>query len=112
MVLVTTYLGVRFGINSLNPLWFITPKQQTLYIDTNILKAGNFKSLSGQLQNNTVKGALLITVNPVIIKKQPHLHETSFPNILHYGNGRTIKNDQLFTNPVLLRIIVDVPKIE
>ena len=39
------------------------------------------------------------------------MHETSFPNILHHGHGKPIKDDQLFTNPFLLRIIVDVPKI-
>ena len=31
------------------------------------LTAGDYRSASGQLQNNTVNGASLITINPVII---------------------------------------------
>ena len=29
--------------------------------------AGSYKSASGQLQNNSVNGAMLITINPVMI---------------------------------------------
>ena len=31
-----------------------------------MLAAGNYKSTSGQLQNNSVNGAMLITINRVI----------------------------------------------
>ena len=51
--------------------WLITPNQQTLFIET-ILTVSNYKSASeqlqnsGQLQNNTVNGAMSITLNRVI----------------------------------------------
>ena len=46
----------------------MTPNQQTLCIETNIfLIAGNYKSASGQLQNNTVNGTTSITISRVII---------------------------------------------
>ena len=51
----------------------ITPNQQTICIETYIfLKEGNYKSVSGQLQNsgqlqsNTIHGAMSITINGVI----------------------------------------------
>ena len=44
--------------------WLITPNQQTLCIETDIfLTSGNYKSTSGQLQNNTVNGAMSIAIN-------------------------------------------------
>ena len=47
--------------------WLITPNQKTLCIETNtFLTAGNYKSGSGQLKNNSVNGAMLITINRVI----------------------------------------------
>ena len=55
--------------------WLITPNQQTLCIETNALTVGNYKSASGQLQNNgklqnnTVNGAMSISINSVIISK-------------------------------------------
>ena len=47
--------------------WLITPNQQMICIETNIA-AGNYKSASGQLQNNSVNGAILITIHHVIMK--------------------------------------------
>ena len=48
--------------------WLITQNQQTLCIETNIFfTAGNYKSVSGQLQNISVNGAMTITINRVII---------------------------------------------
>ena len=44
----------------------ITPNQKTFFIETSILTAGNYKSASRQLQNNTVNGAMSITLNLVI----------------------------------------------
>ena len=49
--------------------WLITPNQQTLGIETNLLTVGNYKSASGKLQNNTVNGAMSISINSVIISK-------------------------------------------
>ena len=49
--------------------WLITPNQQTLCIETNLLTVGNYKSASGKLQNNTVNGAMSISINSVIISK-------------------------------------------
>ena len=47
--------------------WLITPNQKTLCIETNMfLTAGNYKSSTGQLKNNSVNGAMLITINHVI----------------------------------------------
>ena len=46
--------------------WLITPNQLTLCIENNVLTAGNTKSASGQLQNNPVNGAMLITISCVI----------------------------------------------
>ena len=54
--------------------WLITPNQQTLYVETNILTAGNYKLASrqlensGQIQNSTINGAMLIATNRVIIQ--------------------------------------------
>ena len=42
--------------------------QQTLCIETNVFNSGNYKSASGQLQNNTVNGAMSILINRVLIK--------------------------------------------
>ena len=47
--------------------WLITPNQQTLCIETNLLTVGNYKSASGKLQN--VNGAMSISINSVIISK-------------------------------------------
>ena len=50
----------------------MTPNQQALCIETNIFKLISYKSAivqlqnSGQLQNNSVNGAMLITMNGVI----------------------------------------------
>ena len=38
----------------------------TLYWSSYLLEAGNYKSASGQLQNNSVNGTMLITINHVI----------------------------------------------
>ena len=38
--------------------WLITPNQQTLCIETNLLTVGHYKSASGKLQN--VNGAMSI----------------------------------------------------
>ena len=47
--------------------WLITPNQKTLCIKSNIfLTAGNYESVSGQLKNNSVNRAMLITINYVI----------------------------------------------
>ena len=46
--------------------WLITPNQQTLCIETNILNSGQLQT-SRQLQKNTVNGAMSITINHVII---------------------------------------------
>ena len=43
--------------------WSITPNQQTLSTETNVLKVDNYKSVGRQLQNNTVNGGMSITVN-------------------------------------------------
>ena len=43
-----------------------TKPTNTLYWNWNLLTAGNYKSASGQLQNNSVNGAVLITVIRVI----------------------------------------------
>ena len=54
--------------------WIITPNQQTLCIETNLLSVGNYKSASGQLQdsgqlqNNSVNSAMLVTIKRVIKK--------------------------------------------
>ena len=47
--------------------WLITPNQQTLCIETNLLTVSNYKSASGKLQN--VNGAMSISINSVIISK-------------------------------------------
>ena len=47
--------------------WLVTPNHQTLFIETNLLTAGNCKSTSGQLQNNTVNGSMSITIKRAII---------------------------------------------
>ena len=49
--------------------WLITADQQTLCIETNSFDSGNYKSASGQIQNNAVNGAMSITINRVIKKK-------------------------------------------
>ena len=47
--------------------WLITPNEQTLFIETdNLLAAGNYKSATRQLQNNSVNGTMLITINRAI----------------------------------------------
>ena len=53
--------------NETRGYWLITPNQQIICIETNIA-AGNYKSASGQLQNNSVNGAILITIHHVIMK--------------------------------------------
>ena len=63
LVLVITCLGGRFGKNHEGDL---SQKQQTIYIEANIFSAGNCKSASGQLQNDSVNGAMLITIGHVI----------------------------------------------
>ena len=55
--------------------WLITQNKKTLCIETNIFStAGNYRSASGQLNNNSVNGAVLITINSVmndvILKKK------------------------------------------
>ena len=51
--------------------WLITSNQQALCIEYNIFTniitnyKSNYKSASGQLRNNTVNGAMSITVNRV-----------------------------------------------
>ena len=53
--------------NQTSGYWLITQNQKTLCIETNIfLTAGNYRSASGQLNNNSVNGAMLITINRVI----------------------------------------------
>ena len=49
--------------------WLITPNQQTLCIETNLVTVGNYKSAREKLQNNTVNGAMSISINSVIISK-------------------------------------------
>ena len=52
--------------------WLIKLNQQTLHIETNIFNSGLLQSSeqaiqnSGQLQNNTINGAMSITINRVI----------------------------------------------
>ena len=50
-------------------MWLLvnhTKPTNTLYSNQNILIAGNYKSASRQLQNNSVIGVMLITINPMI----------------------------------------------
>ena len=47
--------------------WLITLNQQNLFIETNLLRAGNYKLARWHLQNNTVNGATSISINRVII---------------------------------------------
>ena len=50
-------------------MWLLvnhTKPTSTLYLNQYLLTAGNYKSASGQLQNNTVNGAISITINRVI----------------------------------------------
>ena len=53
-------------LNQTCDCWLITPNQQTLCTETNILTAANYKSMSGQLQNNIANSAVSITTNCVI----------------------------------------------
>ena len=70
--------------NQTSGCWLITPYRKTLCIETNTfltagnyksasgelknnsLTAGNYKSASEELKNNSVNGAMLITINRVI----------------------------------------------
>ena len=58
---------IKYFPNRICDYWLITPNQQTLCIETNIyfLTLGNYKSMSVQLQNNTVNCAMWITTNCV-----------------------------------------------
>ena len=50
-------------------MWLLvnyTKAKNNLYWNWYLLTAGNYTSTSGQLQNNTVNGAMLITMNRVI----------------------------------------------
>ena len=48
-------------LNQTYGYWLITPNQKPLCIETNIfLTAGNYKSASGKLKNDSVNGAMLI----------------------------------------------------
>ena len=51
-------------------MWLLvnhTKPTNTLYWNYYLLKAGNYKSVSGQALNNSIKVAMFITMNSVII---------------------------------------------
>ena len=69
--------------------WLITRNQQTLRIETNIFfTGGNYKSMSGQLQNNFVKCAMTITINRVLINKI--VINIRIAMALHVQSGETL----------------------
>ena len=51
-----------------NTWLLVKHNKPTLCIESNVLTAGNYKLARGQLQNNTVNGAMPITINRVIRK--------------------------------------------
>ena len=61
---------VKFFKNHDGDLSQKSPETTTKYLYWNwhLLRAGNYKSASGQLQNNTVNGAMSISINRVITK--------------------------------------------
>ena len=97
LVIIITCLGGWFGIHcpsaflkiftwvtDLSPKWSEpnmwlminhTKPTSTLYWNLYLLTAGNYKPASGQLQNNSVNGAVLITISSVI-RNRDDLWET------------------------------------
>ena len=57
---ITRVIYPKNNLNQTCDYWLITPNQETLCIKTSIFN-------SQQLQNNTVNGAVSITINRVII---------------------------------------------
>ena len=52
-------------------MWLLvnhTKPTKSLYWNWHLLRAGNYKAASGQLPNNTVNGAMSISINRVITK--------------------------------------------
>ena len=52
-------------------MWLLinhTKPTNTLYLNLYLLTAGNYKPASRQLQNNSVKGAVVITMKRVIME--------------------------------------------
>ena len=126
----STFLKIlKFQIFQKSRRWFIpklpepnmwllahyTKATNTLCWNQYLLTADNYKSVSRHLQNDTVNGAMSITMNSASIKNSPICMKLPFPISFIMGMAKLLKmrnNYQLFTNLFLLRIIVDAPKME